>query len=152
MLFFQSFHFFLVLSIWILWTMSVLILVLLCGGFGTVSSMCWICSWIAWQKQTKSSLNLVWVVFAIAHQVCAGKVQPHWTPFMSMCAPLASSCLTYGAKRWFNRRHWIYSRYQMCFHSPKFLLPRCHVFLYVCTLKNHNKLFIILERMKIYHL
>lgn len=135
--------------------MSVLILVFLCGGFGTVSSMYWICSWIAWQKRTKSSLNLVWVAFATAHQVCAGKVQTHWTPLVSMCAPLASSCLSYSAKRWFNRRHWIYSWYWIAtnmFSQSKIFATSMSWFWYVCTLKKHHKLIIILERMKIYNL
>lgn len=109
---------------------NVLILVFLCGGFCTVSSMYWICSWIAWQKRTKSSLNLVWVGFAIAHQVCAGKVQPHWTPLVSMCAPIASSCLVPQRDDLTGDAEFIHDieLQQTCFHSPKILLPRCHDF------------------------
>jgi hypothetical protein len=58
------------------------------------------------------------------------------TPLNSFHVNVCTTCIIMSylwcsAKRWFNRRHWIYSRSQNAtnvFSHPKFLLPRCHGF------------------------
>ncbi len=147
MLFFQSFHFFLC-------TLDLTFVNNVCLNFGFIVWWFWHCQLhvldLFMDCLTEANEKLIEFGVGGLCNCSPGLCWQSPTPLNSFHVNVCTTCIIMSYL-WCKETLNLF-KISNVFSQSKIFTTSMSCFLYVCTLKNHNKLFIILERMKIYHL
>jgi hypothetical protein len=146
-LFFQSFHFFLC-------TLDLTFVNNVCLNFGFIVWWFWHCQLhvldLFMDCLTEANEKLIEFGVGGLCNCSPGLCWQSPTPLNSFHVNVCTTCIIMSYL-WCKETLNLF-KISNVFSQSKIFTTSMSCFLYVCTLKNHNKLFIILERMKIYHL